>query len=596
MLKRILRLTKGSGWLFVGAMVATALATLCSFISPLIVKITVDSVINGEPMSAPAVVINFIESLGGVSALAKNLWLCAIGLVVIALVSGLLSYLNGKWLAEASENIAKGLKDRLYDHLQKLPYDYHVKAQTGDLIQRCTSDVETIRRFLSGQLIEVVRTVLMVVISLTVMWQLNWSLTLYAVIVVPFIFLFSLIFMKKITRSFLLVDEKEGELSTVLQENLSGVRVVRAFGRQRFEIDKFEERNSSFSKLNFRLIKLMALFWALSDALCLIQIALVLVLGVRLVVLGEMSLGTLLVFNTYEGMMIWPIRHLGRVLSDMGKMEVSLNRVYEVLHTPKEEDTPGAIRHSLTGDIVFDGVSFEYEKDKPVLRDLSFTVKAGETIAILGATGSGKSTLMHILLRLYDYKAGSVKINGEELRNISKHWLREKVGIVLQEPFLYSKTIRENLRMAGDVSDADIYHSAQVAAVHDVILEFEKGYETMVGERGVTLSGGQKQRVAIARTLIKQSSILIFDDSLSAVDTHTDAEIRAALRQRSKDVTTFIISQRITTLMEADRIFVIEHGRLADSGTHEELVNRGGLYSRIWQLQSLTEAEEGEDE
>jgi len=305
-----------------------------------------------------------------------------------------------------------------------------------------------------------------------------------------------------------------------------------------------------------------------------------------------------MLFNLYVGMMVWPIRQLGRVISDLGRAQVAVGRVYEILDTPEEKDTPGAEPHDLRGDIVFNDVTFEYEKGRKIFEKMSFKVKKGETIAILGATGSGKSTLMHLLLRLYDYKSGSILINGKELKLIAKTHLREKVGIVLQEPFLYSKTIEDNLKMAKDVvTNEEIVEATRTASAHDFIEEFEEKYNTMVGERGVTLSGGQKQRVAIARTLIKNSELLIFDDSLSAVDTETDAQIRAALAERANDVTTFIISQRITTLMDADRIFVLEGSKLTDQGSHEELVARDGLYKRIWEIQSMLEQDfEKEDE
>jgi ATP-binding cassette subfamily B protein len=566
------------------------LATLSAMLPPLVIKITVDSALQGLPLDAPAFVIRLIRRAGGVSVLARNLWICALAIAAFTLLSGVFSYFRGRWTAMAAENIAQRLKDTLYDHLQRLPYDYHVKAQTGDLIQRCTSDVETIRRFLANQMVEMARTIFILLFSVSIMAGMNGTLTLVSLIVIPILFIFSAIFYKQITASFLRLDEKEGELQTVLQENLSGVRVVRAFGRPKYEVDKFEEKNAAFCSLGILVTKLLAYFWAFSELLCFTQIGVTLFLGVTLTIQGRLSLGALLVFNTYVGMLVFPMRQLGRILSEMGKMGVSLGRVYEIINTPAETDT-GAARPSLREDIVFDHVSFAYENKNPVLNDLSFTIRAGETIAILGAAGSGKSTMMHLLLRLYDYQ-GSIKIGGTELRGIAKDWLRGKIGMVLQEPFLYSKTILNNIRMARfGALDEEIYEAARTAAVHDVIEGFEHGYDTLVGERGVTLSGGQKQRVAITRTLIKNSDILIFDDSLSAVDTETDARIRAALRKSAANVTTFIISQRITTLMEADRIFVLENGRLSSAGTHQELIGRDGLYARIWNIQNTLEEE-----
>jgi ATP-binding cassette subfamily B protein len=558
----------------------------------LIIRFTVDSVLDNQPVQAPGFVIRFIESMGGTTVLSRNIWICSITVVTAQALNGVFAFIRGKCTATGSANIARHLKDTLYDHLQHMPYNYHVKAQTGDLIQRCTSDVETVRRFLDGQMVEMFRTIFIVTFSMIIMSNINGFLTLMSLLLIPFIFLFSFFYFKKIRAAFTLVDEKEGELQAALQENLSGVRVVRAFGRERYEVDKFENKSSQFRDLNLKLIGHMAKFWGLSDGLCFVQVGIVLMLGIYLVTKGELSLGSLIVFYTYVSMFVFPLRQLARVLSDMGRMGVSMGRIYEIINTPAETDTPGAQAYPLAGDIVFNNVSFGYDKDKPVLNKLSFTIKQGETIAILGGTGSGKSTIMHLLLRLYDYTDGSITINGHELRDVEKNHLRSHVGMVLQEPFLYSKTIEENLLMARhDATHDDIVTATRTAAVHEVIEEFESRYDTLVGEKGVTLSGGQKQRVAIARTLLRDSDVLIFDDSLSAVDTETDAKIRFALKQRRKGVTTFIISQRITTLMQADRIFVIENGSLADSGTHDELLSREGLYKRVWNIQNMLEDE-----
>ena len=582
----------GNKLLYLGAILSVALSTVTALLSPLVIQITIDSIIGNKPIEASQWIKDLFELLGGKSILMQRLWLCSLALVLISLINGLFQFLRGKWSAQASESIARNIRDKVYNHLQNLPYDYHVKAETGDLIQRCTSDVETIRRFLGVQLVEMGRTIFMVSTALTIMLSLDVRMTLISMAVVPVIFVFAFVFFQKVQKAFLLSDEAEGRLSTVLQENLTGIRVVRAFGRQAYEVDKFDEKNVEFRDLTYRLIRLLAWYWALSDFLVGMQIGTVLVFGVYWASMGTISLGTLVVFMTYEGMLLWPIRQMGRILTDMGKTFVSVGRIQEILDQETEDLEPSGEQPSLDGDIEFKNVYFEYEKGRPVLQDLSFKVKRGQTVAILGPTGSGKSTMMHLLQRLYDYQKGSITINGIELKEIDKKWLRKNIGIVLQEPFLFSRTIKENIGIAKpDVTDEEIFEAANIAALHDVIKEFEKGYDTVVGERGVTLSGGQKQRVAIARTLIKDSKILIFDDSLSAVDTETDAAIRKALRERSRNITTFIISHRITTLSEADLILVLEHGRLVQSGTHKELIKRPGLYQRIWNLQNALEEE-----
>jgi ATP-binding cassette subfamily B protein len=501
-------------------------------------------------------------------------------------------YFKGKWAAMASEGIAQNIRNRLYDHLQHVPFDYHVKAKTGDLVQRCTSDVDTIRRFLAVQLVEIGRAIFMVGFALSFMLPMSLKMTLVAMALVPLIFSFAVIFFMKVKEAFQASDEAEGRLSTVLQENLTGVRVVRAFGRQKFEIDKFEETNAEYRDLTYRLLHLLAAYWSSSDFISLIQISSVLVIGTYWTVQGSITLGTLLAFSSYVGMLLWPIRQMGRVLTDMGKTIVSMGRIREILESPAEDFLEHTPQIAVRGTIEFDDVSFGYEPGHPILHNISFEVQAGQTVAILGPTGSGKSTLMHLLPRLYDYTSGSIRIDGKELRDYDRKAIRSQIGIVLQEPFLFSRSIKDNIGIAqSKIVDDEVYRAAQIASVHDVIQQFDKGYETAVGERGVTLSGGQKQRVAIARTVMSDCPILIFDDSLSAVDTETDAAIRRALNKRSKDTTTFIISHRITTLAEADLILVMDEGRIVQQGTHAELLSIPGLYGRIWALQNSLEQE-----
>jgi len=588
---------KGSRTLYVLSILSIGFATFINFIWPLILRITIDSIIGGKEMISSGWLQPIIEGLlsffGSTSVLAKNLWICSLILIVLTLFRGIFLYWKGKWSAVSSESIAQKIRDTVYDHLQKLPYDYHQKAKTGDLIQRCTSDVETIRRFLSMQFVEVGRALFMIIFALSFMLPMNPKMTLVSLFLIPLIFSFTVVFFIKVKKAFKLSDESEGRLSTVLQENLTGVRVVRAFARQSFEINKFDERNVEYRDLTYNLIRLLAWYWSVSDFFCLIQIGGVLVIGTFWASKGIISLGTLLAFTSYVGMLLWPIRQMGRVLTDMGKALVSIGRIQEILDEPVEEfGDDNTSSPTIEGEIEFQNVSFEYEEGKPVLDGVSFHVKKGQTVAILGPTGSGKSSLVHLLPRLYEYQKGSIKIDGIELKKIDKHLIRKKIGIVLQEPFLFSKTIKENIGLAKhDVIDAEVFEAARIASVHEVIGDFEKGYETAVGERGVTLSGGQKQRIAIARTLVNDSPILIFDDSLSAVDTETDAAIRKELKKRSRKATTFIISHRINTLAEADQILVLENGKLIQQGDHRQLVNQEGLYQRIWNLQNKLEEE-----
>jgi ATP-binding cassette subfamily B protein len=586
---------KGNRALYIIAITAIGMATFLSFLWPMVLRITVDSIIGDNALEAhgwlKSVFSGAYNLFGGRSGLVSKLWICSVILIAITLARGVFLYFKGKWSALASESIAQKIRDKVYDHLQLLPYDYHVKSKTGDLIQRCTSDVETVRRFLAIQFVEVGRALFMVGFALSFMIPMSVPMTLASMALVPFIFGFAVVFFMKVKKAFQLSDESEGRMSTVLQENLSGVRVVRAFARQAFEIDKFDEKNSEYRDLTYRLIWLLAWYWSISDFLSLLQIAAVLILGTFWAATGVISLGTLLAFSTFVGMMLWPIRQMGRVLTDMGKTMVSVGRIHEILDEPTEDFEDGE-KISINGKIEFENVSFEYEPGKPVLKNVSFSVESGQTVAILGPTGSGKSSLVHLLPRLYDYTSGSIKIDGKELKDIDKHAIRRNVGIVLQEPFLFSRTLKENIGMSRNNSEDDeVFEAAQIASVHDVILDFQKGYDTAVGERGVTLSGGQKQRVAMARTLVMNTPILIFDDSLSAVDTETDAAIRAQLNKRDRKATTFIISHRLTTLSEADIILVLEHGELVQIGSHDELLSQEGLYRRIWMIQNSLEEE-----
>jgi len=586
---------KGNRALYIISITAIGVATFLSFLWPMVLRITVDSIIGEKALEAQGWLKPLFSGVysffGGRSGLVSKLWICSAILIGITLVRGVFLYFKGKWSAVASESIAQGVRDRVYDHLQLLPYDYHVKAKTGDLIQRCTSDVETIRRFLAIQLVEVGRALFMIAFALSFMIPMSVPMTLVSMALVPFIFGFAVVFFMKVKKAFQLSDESEGRMSTVLQENLSGVRVVRAFARQAFEIDKFDEKNTEYRDLTYRLIWLLACYWSISDFFSLIQIAAVLILGTYWAATGVITLGTLLAFSTFVGMMLWPIRQMGRVLTDMGKTMVSVGRIHEILDEPIEEFEEDQ-KLQVQGKIEFNNVCFEYEPGNPVLKNISFSVEQGQTVALLGPTGSGKSSLVHLLPRLYDYTSGSIKIDGKELKDLDKHAIRKNVGIVLQEPFLFSRTLKENIGMSRcDFEEDDVFEAAQIASVHDVILDFQKGYETAVGERGVTLSGGQKQRVAMARTLIMNTPILIFDDSLSAVDTETDAAIRAQLHKRAQKATTFIISHRLNTLSEADIILVLEHGELVQIGSHEELLGQDGLYRRIWMIQNSLEEE-----
>ena len=563
--------------------------TVLSSLTPQVVRVAVDCVLGSEPF--PGAVTALAPPSLLAAAPMTQLVSAAGFLLVVAVLSGLCTYGSRMGTANASENFVKSLRDALYRHIQRLPYEWHVRHSTGEIIQRCTSDVEVVRNFVTNQLLEVCRIVFLVGFSLAVMLSMNARMTLIAVCFLPVILAYSLFFYSKIAKRFLTADEAEGELSATVQENLTGVRVVRAFGREAYEVERFDKKNERFASLWIRLGGLLSAYWGIGDLITGLQILTVICVGVTQAVSGAITLGEFLAFVAYNQTLIWPVRGLGRILSEMSKAGVSIERLAYILDSEPETEPGRALTPPMDRDIVFDHVSFSYG-EQPVLRDVSFTIPAGKTFAVLGATGSGKSTMMHLLDRLYDLApgCGRITIGGTDIADISRAYLRRNIGIVLQEPFLFSRTIRENIAaVRPGATMEEVRRHAGTAHVDEAILEFADGYDTIVGERGVTLSGGQKQRVAIARTLMLDAPILIFDDSLSAVDAETDAEIRASLHQAKGSATVILISHRITTLMQADCILVLQDGRVAEVGSHDELMARGGLYREIYDLQMTGE-------
>jgi ATP-binding cassette subfamily B protein len=524
------------------------------------------------------------------------LWMVASGFVALALIEGSFTFFSGRFAAQTAEGAIRRLRNYLFDHVQHLPFTYHATTETGELIQRSTSDVDALRRFLADQAIGVGRIVLLFVINFIAILNLNVTLGLISVIVVPFVILVSVFFFKKVSDAYEKYQEQEATLSTTLQENLTGVRVVKAFARQQYEMNKFEQDNWEKFLRGKKLLLMHALFWPSSDILCGLQIVAGYFTGAMMAINGTISVGTYLAYVGLVIWIIWPMRNLGRLIVQMSTGMVSYTRVMEIIRQTREPLDEGDYvpANEISGQLVFDDVCFKYEEEEgAVLENISFECQPGEVVALLGSTGSGKTTLVNLLPRFYEYNRGKILLDGVELNRYPRRLLRRKIGIVEQEPFLFSRSIRENITygVGREVSDAEIETAARAAAVHDVIINFPHGYSTLVGEKGVTLSGGQKQRVAIARTLLKDPRILILDDSTSSVDTETEAEIREALKNLMQNRTTFIIAHRIQSIMTADLILVLDRGRIIQRGQHDELVSADGMYRKIYDIQTSIEVE-----
>lgn len=558
-----------------------------NFLTPQIIRFTVDYIIDDIAFVQNSLVGNIISIFGGREYLRQNIWIIAIFVVMVGLITFVLDYTCRISMTKGTEGIIKNIRDSIFNKVQKLPYSWHLKNQTGDIIQRATSDVEVLRHFMSLQISEMFRTINLVIISISLLFSMNYRLSIIVTIFIPVVILYSSVFYGMLSKKFLLADEAEGDLFTSAQENYTGVRVVRAFGRQRYEIDKFNSKNENFSNLWVRLGYVLGYYWGIGDMVTGILLMSIVVMGSIFAVNNIITLGEFLVFISYTSMITWPLRSFGRILGEMSKTKVSLERINEILGEDEEIDK-GDLTPPMNQDIEFRNVSFKYDNNLPVIKDVSFKIKAGSTFAILGGTGSGKTTLMHLLNRLYELEdgRGSILIGDVDIKNIKFDYLRKNIGMVLQEPFLFSRSIKDNITIVNNQVDEDSLNKVSaISQLQETIKNFSKGYETIVGERGVTLSGGQKQRVAIARMLMQKSSIMVFDDSLSQVDSETDNKIRAALKESTNKSTTILISHRITTLMEADTILVLDKGRVSDIGTHDELIAREGIYKNIYEIQ-----------
>lgn len=583
---------KGSLVFFALSIVFSMLVTFFDLIGPKIIQYTVDYCIGdtvAESDSVPVYLSAIMNRLGGNEYIKEHLYVIAIVVSIVAILGALSRYLFNILNSIGAETLIQRMRDRLFEHIMHLPFSWHGENRTGDIIQRCTSDVDTVKNFISEQMSALFRIIIRIIFAMYFMIGINGKLSLVSAVFIPIIVIYSGFFHNRIRDEFEKADTEEGRLSATAQENLTGVRVVRAFGREKYERDRFEKQNYEYSNLWINLMKTLSAFWASNDFISGLQVMMITVVGAVFCVQDQITVGEYIAFVSYNSMLVWPVRALGRIISDLSKAGVSIDRIMYIMNSEEEKDVEDAKEPSFKNDIVFENVSYAYDNGSTdILKNVSFRIKAGTTVGILGGTGSGKSTLMYLMDRLYNLGEGQgrILIGDTDIKDVKASYLRKNIGFVLQEPFLFSRTLSENIGITLKKKDLkEIRHAAKIAALDETIDSFNQGYETKVGERGVTLSGGQKQRTAIAQMIVSKPPVMVFDDSLSAVDTQTDARIRKALSKDTEGSTVVLISHRITTLMQADNIIVLDHGRIAQQGTHEELIKTGGIYKKIFDIQ-----------
>jgi len=585
------QITRGQRLRYANAILAMAGTNLLMFGAPLVGKYAIDVVVQNDFSLAAPPLLWLAARFPASDPYLAYLWVSAAAAVLLTAGAGVCLYVRGRLAAVASESIARRLRESIYRRLHFLQAGFYDQADTGDLVQRASSDVETVRVFLASDVIEIGRALMLVICVTPILFWMDARLAWLALCLLPILAVGAYAFFSGVKTLFQQTDEAEAAMTATLQENLTGIRVVRAFARQAYESEKFAARNAEFRNRNHRLIRLMSLYWSASDLVAMSQIGLVLFAGAYFIMAGSLTVGTLFAFMTYVAMVLWPVRQLGRVLTDTGKAVVSLGRINEILVAAEESEEPAPDDGRARGELSIRHLTFGYQADRPVLRDVSLDIPAGETLAIVGPPGAGKSSLIRVLLRLYPYQQGSVRLDGREIADTNRQWLRRQIGVVLQDPFLYSRNIRANLAVGRPhAPEHELIEACGDAAIHDSILSFPAGFEAMVGERGVTLSGGQRQRLALARALLKDPPVLVLDDSLSAVDTGTEARILAALRRRKGRQTTLIIAHRLSSVMHADRILVLDEGRVVQLGDHATLSRTPGPYRRLCEIQGALDA------
>lgn len=577
-LKSILNWIGKNIYLYIIVFALIIFSAITRTIVPQFGSYALDSILSDKPSVLPSLFDEYIQR--GDNAINKTFILIII-MMIFQTVRALVMFLSRVVYAKASENTTITIRNKLYRHLQKLPYSFYKQRNAGDIIQRCTTDMDTIRTFLGDEVHQLVWILSMIIATVVQMVMIDPVFALISLCIFPFILLISVLYFKKTYVIFNDIDEKEGEMIDVIKENVMGVQVVKAFGSQKFEFEKYNEKSGKYYDSLKILFSVLSKLYGATTFLTSFQVFIIMVVGVIFVNNGQTTVGTLVLFLSYTKLLSYPINILARLITRLGKNFVAVDRINEILESEVESVEGGY--DLINGNISFKNVSFAYpDSNINVLKDVSFDINVGEKVGIVGRTGSGKSTISYLLARLFEPTTGNIYINEVNISNINKNHLRNNIGIVVQEPYLFSRDITENINIKGNNFDMDnIIFYAKVANIHDDIAGFEQGYDTEVGERGTTLSGGQKQRIAIARMLINDYKVLVFDDSLSAVDNETDMSIRQAL-SNIENVTTITITHRVTSILDYDKVIVLDDGEIVEYGTVEKLKNSDGYFAKIY--------------
>lgn len=521
------------------------------------------------------------------------LLMIALSMIALQALRSIMRCLDNYYEGALAHYIGYDLRLKIYDHVMNLSYTYHNHSDIGDLIQRSTSDVDQTSNFISSQIPGLINIFVTISIGAYRVFQISPMLMWVSLASAPITALSSIIYFRYCNKAFQKIEDAESEMTTIIQENVNSSRVVRAFANEKYEFEKMDIANKKYTQRNAKFNKVMAVFWGCSDFLCFLQYALTMSVGIFLAKDGILNAADIVAALLLMGMLIWPMRGLGRIIASFGKASVAANRIDDILKIQEEFEVNGTKEPQITGNIEFKNVCFQFKDDsKPLLKDVSFHIEPGQTIAIVGKTGSGKSTICNLLTRMLEVDSGEILVDGISIKEIEKRHLRKNIKYVLQDPFLFSKNVFDNVSIVeAQASQEEVFEASKTAAIHEEIMKFERGYKTIVGEKGTTLSGGQKQRIAIARMLVKNSNVIIFDDSLSALDTKTDLMIRKALKKKKKEQTMIIVTHRSTTAKEADQIIVLDHGTISQIGKHEDLVLEEGLYKELWGIQGDLEKE-----